>query len=306
MGLEQLAHLRIVLVEPAGPINVGAAARIMKNMGLHHLVLVNPQCDPKGTEAWRMAVHGREVLEAAQIVKTLPEALVGCQRAAATTGRIHPQRHGLETPEEVLPWLLSANPQGPLTTALIFGPEDRGLSNEELIYAQRWIRIPASEAYPSLNLAQAVAVCCYLLHRQATGFQTADFATAAPPDLKTIAASEISPVIDRGDRGDVVNGDVLNNDRTPLDGAAAQSWTHLGDLASLEPPANLDQIEGFHQDLEAILLKIGYLYPHTAASRMAKLRQLLHRAEPNSQELAMLRGILRQVNWAITSAPRSS
>jgi tRNA/rRNA methyltransferase len=73
-----------------------------------------------------------------------------------------------------------------------------------------------------------------------------------------------------------------------------------------DQPASLDQIEGFYRDLEVILLKIGYLYPHTAVSRMAKLRQLLHRAEPNSQELAMLRGVLRQVNWAITSAPRSS
>ncbi|MFH7242156.1 MAG: RNA methyltransferase [Spirulina sp.] len=267
MGLEQLAHLRIVLVEPAGPINVGAAARIMKNMGLHHLVLVNPQCDPTSTAAWRMAVHGRDVLESAQVVATLPEALVGCQRAVATTGRIHPQRQGLETPEAVLPWLLSTDPQRPITTALIFGPEDRGLSNEELIYAQRWIRIPASEAYPSLNLAQAVAVCSYLLHRQATGGQPEAWGLVRPePD---------SP-------------EALHLDLDPLD-----------------PPASLDQIEGFHQDLEAILLKIGYLYPHTAASRMAKLRHLLHRAEPNSQELAMLRGILRQVNWAITGAPRS-
>jgi tRNA/rRNA methyltransferase len=263
MGLEQLAHLRIVLVEPAGPINVGAVARVMKNMGLHQLVLVNPQCDPTSTAAWRMAVHGQAVLAAAQIVNTLPEALVGCQRAVATTGRIHPQRQGLETPEQVLPWLLSTDPQVPLPTALIFGPEDRGLSNEELVYAQRWIRIPASDAYPSLNLAQAVAVCSYLLHRQATD-PTVTMAHSCPP----IAAN-------------------------PND-------------AEVESAATLDQIEEFHQDLEAILLKIGYLYPHTAASRMAKLRPLLHRAEPNSQELAMLRGILRQVNWAINSAPRPS
>jgi tRNA/rRNA methyltransferase len=180
MGLDQLAHLRIVLVEPAGPINVGAAARVMKNMGLHHLVLVNPQCDPTSTAAWRMAVHGREVLAAAQIVNTLPEALVGCQRAVATTGRIHPQRQGLETPEQVLPWLLAPDSQVPLPTALIFGPEDRGLSNEELVYAQRWIRIPASDAYPSLNLAQAVAVCGYLLHRQATD-PSATLVTSPPP-----------------------------------------------------------------------------------------------------------------------------
>ncbi|TVP61402.1 MAG: RNA methyltransferase, partial [Leptolyngbya sp. LCM1.Bin17] len=65
--------------------------------------------------------------------------------------------------------------------------------------------------------------------------------------------------------------------------------------------APLDQMEGFYQDLESLLLKIGYLYPHTAASRMAKLRRLLQRAEPNSQELAMLRGVLRQINWAIAS-----
>jgi len=279
LGLEQLEQVRIVLVEPAGPINVGSVARVMKNMGLHHLVLVNPQCDPAGPEAWRMAVHGQEVLEAAQIVATLPEALVGCQRAAATTGRIHPQRHGLEMPEEVLPWLLAGETHAPLRTALIFGPEDRGLSNEELIHAQRWIRIPASDAYPSLNLAQAVAVCAYLLHRQVTALQGPWPGSSFP---RLGASAQVG-----------------------FAGATGASDPPSAP-ASLDQPAQLDQIDGFHQDLETLLLKIGYLYPHTAASRMAKLRQLLHRADPNSQELAMLRGILRQVNWAITHGPRSS
>lgn len=268
MGREQLAHLRIVLVEPAGPINVGSVARIMKNMGLHDLVLVNPQCDLASPAAWHMAVHGQDVLAAAQTVKSLPEALVGCQRAAATTGRIHPQHHGLEPPEAVIPWLLPPHSSDPMPTALIFGPEDRGLSNEELIYAQRWIRIPTSEVYPSLNLAQAVAVCSYLLHRQATD---PAMALASPTAAQQATAT------------------------SPPKAAAA-----------VAQPTTLDQLEGFHQDLEAILLKIGYLYPHTAASRMAKLRQLLHRAEPNAQELAMLRGVLRQVNWAINQVPPSS
>ncbi|QQE65779.1 RNA methyltransferase [Leptolyngbya sp. BL0902] len=271
MGLDQLAHLRIVLVEPAGPRNVGSVARVMANMGLRHLVLVNPQCDPTSAEAVHMAVHGQAVLAAAQVVNTLPDALVGCHRAAATTGRIHPQHHGLETPEAVLPWLLPQEAHLHHPTALIFGPEDRGLSNEELIYAQRWIRIPASATYPSLNLAQAVAVCSYLLHRQAEA-QPGFLLEGSPPS---------SPVPKRP---------------VPSPRSSAEA----------EAVATLDQIEGFHQDLETILLKIGYLYPHTAASRMAKLRQLLHRAEPNSQELAMLRGVLRQVNWAITHGPRSS
>jgi tRNA/rRNA methyltransferase len=249
-----LSHIRIVLVEPTGPLNVGSVARIMRNMGLSRLVLVNPQCDPAAEAAQHMAVHGGDVLTAAQVVKTLPEGLTGCQRAIATTGRLHPQDHPLETPEQALPWLLPQESDPAVEAALIFGPEDRGLSNDELMYAQRWIRIPARADYPSLNLAQAVGVCAYLLHR----WGQAETLTATPQ----------------------------------------------GRAAPLPQPANaeqapLDQIEFFFQDLESLLLKIGYLYPHTTASRMAKLRRLLHRTGSSSQELAMLRGILRQVNWAL-------
>ena len=263
MSVEALSRIRIVLVEPAGPLNVGSVARVMKNMDLSHLVLVNPQCDVRDTAARRMAVHGGDVLAQAHIVDTLPQALEGCQRAIATTGRLHPQDHPLEAPELALPWLLPENPGADFQAALIFGPEERGLSNQELIHAQRWLRIPASEVYPSLNLAQAVALCVYLLRQMAS----------APPPT-----------------------------------AAAQPLE-----AALPPPAQgeraaLDQVESFFQDLESLLLKIGYLYPHTAASRMAKLRRLLHRTGPNPQELAMLRGILRQVNWSLgadSDAPSS-
>ena len=66
------AGVRIVLVEPAGPLNVGAIARVMKNLGLQHLVLVNPQCEPLSVEAQVMAVHAVDVLEAAQQMATLP------------------------------------------------------------------------------------------------------------------------------------------------------------------------------------------------------------------------------------------
>lgn len=253
MTLWQLDQIRIILVEPAGPLNVGATARVMKNMGLHHLVLVNPQCDLASDEAQRMAVHGDDVLAAAKVVASLPAALIGCERAIATTGRLHRQDQPLELPEAALPWLLPAAAEQNFAAALIFGPEDRGLSNDELVYAQRWVRIPASDSYPSLNLAQAVAVCSYLLHRHAL----AEALETAFPAVETAAAAGLAP---------------------------------------------LEQIEGFYGDLESVLLKIGYLYPHTAASRMAKLRRILHRAGPDRKELAMLRGVLRQVNWAIDKA----
>ncbi|MCA6587797.1 MAG: RNA methyltransferase, partial [Pseudanabaena sp. M109S1SP1A06QC] len=75
--------MRIVLVETAGARNLGSVARVMKNFGLSELWLVNPQCDRFSDEAIQMAVHAPDILENAQIVHGLPEALVGCQRAIA-------------------------------------------------------------------------------------------------------------------------------------------------------------------------------------------------------------------------------
>jgi tRNA/rRNA methyltransferase len=235
-----LAGLRIVLVEPAGPINIGAIARVMKNFELDHLVLVNPQCDPLSTEALMMAVHGQEILESAVIVATLPEALHGCVRAIATTGRVRGWETPLETPRTALPWLVE-EPEKP--AALIFGREDRGLSNEELNYAQRFVAIPTSPNYVALNLATAVAICCYELSQCVKLTPT-----------QTLPQTEL---------------------------------------------ASLDVVEGYYQQLESVLLKIGYIYPHTAASRMEKFRQLYNRAQMKTGEVAMLRGILQQVEWAL-------
>ncbi len=248
-----LANVKIVLVEPAGPLNVGAVARVMKNMGLRTLVLVNPQCDPLGQEARQMAVHGVDILEACQKVATLPEALTGCQRAIATTARVRTLLTPLEPPRIALPWLLEES----VTSALIFGPEDRGLSNVELNYAQRFVCIPSSSEYPSLNLAQSVAICCYELYQS----------IQQPPPLHsaTLLPTPYSPL------------------PTP----------HSTEVAPLEV------LEGYYEHLETVLLKIGYLYPHTAAARMEKFRYLFNRATPTTGEVAMLRGILRQMEWAL-------
>lgn len=235
-----LEQIKIVLVEPAGPLNVGSVARVMKNMGLKQLVLVNPQCDHLGKEAKLMAVHAPELLETATIVSSLPEALGGCQRAIATTGGDTSLPTDIEPPRKALPWLLKA------PSALIFGREDRGLSNTELNYAQRLVRIPASEVYNSLNLAQAAAVCCYELYQAAIEQQN-----------PTISETKSTPT------------------------------------------ASLDALEGYYQQLEALLLQIGYLYPHTAPSRMEKFRRLFNRAELSTAEVTMLRGILSQVEWSL-------
>lgn len=250
-----LSQVRIVLVEPAGPLNVGAIARIMKNMGLRQLVLVQPRCDCLGPEARRMAVHAIDILESAQQVQTLPEALQGCQRAIATTARSRSLPTCLEHPRTALPWLLEISSGGGTQSALIFGPEDRGLSNEELNYGQWFVSIPANPDYPSLNLAQAVAVCCYELYQSA--HRTAD--------------------------------------SSPLIVSEAESTL-----------ASLDALEAYYQQLEALLLQIGYLYPHTAASRMEKFRRLFNRTQLSMAEVSMLRGILRQVEWALSQGRNPS
>jgi tRNA/rRNA methyltransferase len=155
------AEISVVLVEPAGPLNLGSIARVMKNMELRDLILVNPHCDPQDEQAKMMAVHGVELLETAQIFPDLQSALAGYEKAIATTGRPRNKNTVLESPKQALPWLLDSRGK----TALIFGPEDRGLNNEELSYAQKFMAIPSNPDYPSLNLAQAVAVCTYELYQ---------------------------------------------------------------------------------------------------------------------------------------------
>ncbi|WP_293347965.1 MULTISPECIES: RNA methyltransferase [unclassified Microcoleus] len=278
------ANIRIVLVEPAGPLNVGSVARVMKNMGLHQLILVNPQCDYLGEEARLMAVRAADILETATVVESLPAALVGCVRAIATTGddcRSHPMP--LESPADALPWLLEA------PSALIFGREDCGLTNAELNRAQRLIRIPSSDAYTSLNLAQAVAICCYELYREES---------SATSNVRDVAdrSSATSTVQDVTDVTDVTDN---LSENSQVDRPIPQSPTHPPNSAPLE------QLEGYYQQLEGLLLKIGYLQPHTAASRLEKFRRLYNRAYPTVDEVAMLRGVIRQTEWAIKSYARS-
>ena len=241
-----LHHIRIILVEPAGALNLGSIARVMKNMGLTQLVIVNPQCEVLGEEATRMAVHAIDLLQSAQIVADLPTALAGCTRVIATTARARAIPTQLETPRQALPWLIASNQP----TALIFGREDSGLTNAELNYAQRYLRIPVGSEYSSLNLAQAVGVCAYELQMSVTEANetTVQEALTIPQQL---------------------------------------------DLAPVE------LVEGYYQQLETLLLEIGYLLPHTAAHRLEKIRRIYHRSQLSPNDVALLRGILRQVRWAI-------
>ncbi len=173
----QLDNLRVVLVNPRNPLNIGAAARAMSNFGFFHLRVVNPY-ELAFREA-RSAVGASPLLARAEEFKNLAEAVADCTLIVGTTavGRRDPQ-HPVKRPEQGAPLIRKrlANSR----VALLFGSEKRGLSNEDLSHCHWLLRIPTREDHRSMNLGQAVAVCLYELARDPY---------AAPPTAKRIAAS---------------------------------------------------------------------------------------------------------------------
>jgi tRNA/rRNA methyltransferase len=166
---EALSRVRVVLVEPQEPMNVGAVARAMRNFGLARLYLVNPAPrvgPPWAREAYWLAVHAEEILDRAVAVDSLMEALADVELVVATTGRPRelypaPVVPAWEVPARVL------SVEGEV--ALVFGRETFGLTNEELALAHVIGTIPTAPEQPSLNLAQAVVVFAYELFKVVVG-----------------------------------------------------------------------------------------------------------------------------------------
>lgn len=168
----------MVLVEPAGPLNVGSVARLCANYAVPELRLVAPRCDPLADEARRMAVHGIELLRQARLFPSLTAAIADCRRVVAASGREGGPIAPL-APEEALAWLRTPV-EGPAAVALVFGREDRGLDSQELGQAGRLLRIPTPPGYGSLNLSHAVAVCLAAGQRGRPGPQGPPGETAGP------------------------------------------------------------------------------------------------------------------------------
>ena len=151
-------NVRIVLVNTTHPGNIGGAARAMKNMGLSRLYLVAPKDYPADRAVWR-AANALDVLDNAVVVETLEEAVGGCGLVVGTSARerripwplLDPRQCG----ERV--WRESAEHE----VAIVFGREDRGLTNDELHKCTYHVHIPSNPEYSSLNLAAAVQVLCY-------------------------------------------------------------------------------------------------------------------------------------------------
>jgi len=254
-----LQNIRIVMVNTTLPANIGAAARAMKTMGLSRLVLVAPKSFPH-PDATALAAGAADILAQVDVVATLEDAIADCQLVFGTSAR-----------SRTIPWpILDARPacQHALTEAqqnrqiaIVFGREDRGLTNEELALANYHLTIPVNQEYGVLNVAAAIQVICYelrmsLLYQQPKG-----------EDMQTVAltAGEQMPVVD----------DI------------EMRWD--------EPLATQAQMQQFYPHLENMLADINFIDPDNPRLLPTRLRRLFGRIRLDRTEYNLLRGVFGRV-----------
>ena len=231
----------MILVEPNGPINVGSIARLCSNFNVSELRIVSPNCNIFSVESKRMAMKGITYLNNCKVYENLNNALLDCDLVLATYGRISISKKEQQTTlEEVSQWI--NNLKNIKNLAIMFGREDRGLSNDELLLAHKVFTIETNNN-PSLNLSHAVSIVLYEFCKKL--------------NHKNIKCKK----------------DI--NLANPL------------------------YVENTFKDLDKLLLKIGYLLPHTSKNKINKFRKYILKAETSKKELDILRGIIHQINWAL-------
>ena len=186
--VERQANIRIVLVNTTHPGNIGGAARAMKNMGLAELYLVQPREYPAPRAVWR-AAGARDVLANATIVESVDEAIADCALVVGTSAR-----------ERRIPWpLLNPRECGEKIsseavthkTALLFGREDRGLTNDELQKCHYHVHIPSNPDYSSLNLATAVQVLAYEIRMASLADEQGNLPALSEWDQPPVTAGDL-------------------------------------------------------------------------------------------------------------------
>lgn len=190
-----LSHVRIVMVNTTLPANIGSALRAMKTMGLSKLVLVAPKTYPH-PDIDALAAGATDLIEQIEIVETLADAIKDCHLVFGTSAR-----------SRTIPWpLLDARPAAEKSisavvndqqdVAIVFGREDRGLTNEELAMANYHVTIPVNTDYGVLNVAQAIQVICYEM-RMATlaAVESAEDEAATMPVTDTESMQWDEPLV---------------------------------------------------------------------------------------------------------------
>jgi tRNA/rRNA methyltransferase len=231
-----LSRFAVVLKQPRYPENIGSAARAMCNMGIGRLVVVDPRdCDL--TRVLRLATHvAFDVVENMAVCSSLREALAPFNYVVGTTARLGGERTLVKAPARLARELAALGRDNQV--ALVFGPEDRGLTNEDLRLCHELINIPTAD-FASLNLAQAVMVVCYEIYQ-----------------ASLVRGTRFSPRL-----------------------------------------AARHELDGMYDQVRDILVRINYVNPENPDYWMNKLRHFFTRMQLRAKEVAIIRGVCRQIDW---------
>lgn len=250
-----LGHIRIVMVNTTLPANIGSALRAMKTMEISQLVLVAPKTYPH-PDIDALAAGATDLIDKIKIVDTLEEAIEDCHLVFGTSAR-----------SRTIPWpLLDVRPAAELAlknitahqqeVAIVFGREDRGLTNEELALANFHMTIPVNSTYGVLNVAQAIQIVCYELRMASLNIFSAE---------TTNTSTDKMPVTDQAD----------------------MVWD--------EPLVTQKQMQEFYPHMEKMLEDIEFLDPQNPRLLPLRLRRLFGRIQLDRMEYNLLRGVFSRV-----------
>ena len=265
----------MVLVSPRNPLNIGAVARAMANFGFDRLTVVAP-FEAHWREA-RSAVGAPELLQSAKESPTLAEAVAGCTLVIGTGTLTHrkPEQRVVALPE--LTPLVQEELGRSGRIALVFGPEKRGLTREDLSWCQLLVEIPTDPRQPSMNLGQAVAVCLYELSSRAF---RADAGAEAHINLAAPSARlKSGPATERSHR-------LVGESADQLPAAAASG--------------NLDLLAGV---IEETMTAAGYSPRSMEAANRHDLRLLLRRLAPSKRDTRRILGLFRRILFRMQHRP---
>lgn len=263
-----LATIRVVMVNTTLPANIGSAARAMHTMGLSKLVVVDPK-HPLNDDAYAHAAGATHILDEVTIVPTLADAIADCHWVLAASSR---QRHlpkPVLTPRQAALLMLQQHtqltgqvtahttPDTPLNIALVFGREDRGLTNEELQLADYHVQIPANPNYGVLNVAAAVQVIASVFFE--------------------VASERFAPLSQQE----------VGTDFATLSLTLRQQWDN--------PPITQAQHAQLQARLLALLADLGLYHADQSKLMPARLNRLLGRLQLDQKEYQLLQAMIAKL-----------
>lgn len=268
--IQLLSHLRIIMVETTLPANIGSAARALHTMGVRDLTVVNPRL-PIDDSSFANAAGAGDILQHCTITQQLSDALTDCTMVFAASARSRQMPRPVVTPADAARLMLeylqnAATNQHTAKIAILFGREDRGLTNEELSYAQYHIQIPANPDYPVLNVASAIQVILATIYNQ-------------------FSQEEISQSFCTKQRQHA------NEKNHSLDVVFRSQWD--------EPAITQQQSQDLNQAVLSLMTQLQLAHDENLRQLPDRLSRLTNRLQLDQKEYALLRALIAKIQQKI-------